>query len=119
MAFPPTTILNALEELLTTWHKRVSDSDKEKARTEMRLRPIDPITWIDYFICYDLRKEKGLTFGAIAEQVYGTGNPKERARNRNRAETAYSRVRGLITLAEQSHWPLRYRSFGIGEGHQR
>jgi len=105
VAFPPTTIKDALDEHLTTWHKGVSDSDKQKARTEVRFRPVDLLVWINYFRCYDLREEKGKTFGAIAKQVYGSGDPKERARKRDRAEKAYSRVQGIIKLAEQNQWP--------------
>jgi len=58
-------------------------------------------TWLNYFRCYDLRTTQPLSFGEIAEQVYGTNTRQ----TYERAEQGYKRVCKLIRCAEQNDWP--------------
>ncbi|MDR4470335.1 MAG: hypothetical protein MRJ68_18895 [Nitrospira sp.] len=58
-------------------------------------------TWLDYFRCYDLRVTQALSFGQIAQRVYGKNTPQ----TYERAEQGCKRVRQLIKYAEQKQWP--------------
>jgi len=60
---------------------------------------LDAKTWIDYFLCYDLRHCGAKTFGQIARKVYGDAKKYEVA------EHAYKRVCTLIQYAETKNWP--------------
>lgn len=58
----------------------------------------DVQTWLNYFRCFDLR-ERGKTFGQVANDVYGDSNQRETA------ESGYKRVSKLIGYAERQEWP--------------
>jgi len=62
-------------------------------------------TWLNYFKCYDLRRCEGISFGQIAEQVYGSRTRQ----TYERAEKAVKRVRQLIHAAEHKKWPPSIR----------
>ena len=118
--FPPNTILRWLRKELTARHRQNVAANRrpsvsvwkdhlyaDSPHDPRRKAPIrDVRTWLDYFKCYDLRHAEGLEYGPIAERVYGTKDrARERAKQRDRAETAVARAQQLIEAAETNNWP--------------
>jgi len=65
----------------------------------------DALAWVKYFQCYDLRECDALSFGMIAQRIFGqSGNQAYR-----RVEQAHRRVSKLISDAEQNNWPPKIR----------
>lgn len=96
VAYPPTTIWKAIEPLLTQRRKELPTKDRKWASRWQK--PHDVRTWINYFKCYDLKKEHpNLSFGEIGKEVY----PDKKSALRYRlAQTAVQRATEKITNPE-------------------
>jgi len=117
-AYPPHTILKAMENLIKPRHKiqgvenpaKLPDLKILSPDEVIRIIPTHPTkkspirsipVWLDYFKCYDLRRCEGLSFGEIAKRIYPPGGAKAR----DRAEKAITRVERLIHCAVHRDWP--------------
>lgn len=99
-ALPPETVLRALGPELRRRHK-----PSEATPRRRKWRKFDVSTWLDYLACHDLRITEGLTYGQIAQRVYGDGGAKPR----DLAEKAVARVQRYIRAAERNEWPPKQR----------
>jgi hypothetical protein len=116
-AVPPTTMIKALWPLLVERHRRVkvdleNDGPVLGLRNPRKRPPIrDVAAWLTYLKCYDLRQCSGLTFGKIAQQVFGPtvgrGAPaaKTKRTRYDQAERGYKAVKLLIRRAAANQWP--------------
>jgi hypothetical protein len=116
-AIPPTTLLKALTPFLVERHRHLKVEFEIGGPAPWLHHPtrrppiLDVSAWLTYFKCYDLRQCYGLSFGKIAEQVFGpvVGKSQSASRRRrslyDRAERGYKATRRLIRNAVANRWP--------------
>lgn len=114
-AVPPATLVKTLMPLLTERHRHITVGFTAYglARRHPKKRPpiLDVAAWLNYLKCYDLRQCAGLTFGQIAEQVFGATVGRGEASRRKRrtrydqAERGYKAIKRLIKAAVENRWP--------------
>jgi len=121
-AYPPTTILKAIGDLIKPRHATPKIPYPEKTPDLVVLSPdtiIRPIpthptkkspiqdipVWLKYFKCYDLHQCEGLSFGVIAKSVYPTEEAKNKVNAQDHAKKAFRRVKDLINNAVHGPWP--------------
>ena len=115
LAHPPQALLKKLGAIFKARHKTALDSIIQEVvcvsnvlpyytPTNPRQKPFvngydGVVTWLNYLKCYDMRKCEGLTYGSIAEKIYGSKS------KRDIAEKAVRRVEQIIAAAESQKWP--------------
>jgi len=121
-AYPPHTILKAMENLIKPRHKiqgvenpaKLPDFKILSPDEVIRIIPTHPTkkspiqdipVWLKYFKCYDLHQCEGLSFGVIAKSVYPTEEAKNKVNAQDHAKKAFRRVKRLIHDAVHGPWP--------------
>jgi len=103
-ACTPTALIERLRDILTKRHEQVKDAPfkgpfaKYYRAFKTPFRSVK--AWLQYFQCYDLKRNKGLTSNQVAEQIYGTEDDAV-----NKTQQAIKRVKAIILSAEANCWP--------------
>lgn len=130
-AVPPTTVIKALQSLLREHHRNLEvaledDGPVFGLRSPAKRPPIhDVAAWLTYLRCYDLRQCYGLSFGKIAQQVFGKvvkrGAAATRARRSryDQAERGYKAIKRLIRSAVSGSWPPHFVSSDVVRSKQK
>lgn len=116
-AYPPTRILKELKKELEERHKTQDVPPPKTGNIVAFLNPLSRWTnfqpshpsqrpprlglktWIDYFRCYDLHQNDGISCAQIAIKLYGDSKKDDQVKK------ACNRVGKLIRYAESNNWP--------------
>lgn len=103
-------LLEALSPYLKEKREAWEASSPQNVVEEWYRTIIDPVfwdvgAWVKYLQCYDLLvSSDSLSYGQIAQKVYGT------PRGRDTAENAIREIERIIAAAETKNWPPRRTS---------